>query len=209
MAQLLKHTVWLVLLNGLPVLVWAEITVNALYPGKAAFTVDGEMLLMEVGQTQQGITLLRADNRHAWIEYQGKQQVLPLDAKDLESQPITPQQYQRLLNAKSHVISASLLSQQDDRAIFEVEYYYNDALAEHAFLAAKTLFRNQETGYSAYSHTPLTPGRHSTKIVVLIGEYAESSYLSDAVQFDIVWWTQEKFGITGSEVINFVKEWRR
>jgi aspartyl protease family protein len=74
---------WLIgiLLMGLAGMVWAgEPRVQALFPGKAMFSLAGEQFVLSDGETGPGgLRLLRATSQSALVEYDGRQQEWSLE----------------------------------------------------------------------------------------------------------------------------------
>lgn len=69
----------LLLLLG-PATAGADLRVQALFPGKALFLLDGESFLLRDGETgPDGLRLLQATSRVARVEHRGRQQALTLE----------------------------------------------------------------------------------------------------------------------------------
>lgn len=185
-----------------------EITANALFEDKAVLKVDGKPVFLSVGEQKRGIKLIDADELHAEIEIDGQRRTLYLD-KTIAKEYAGPEEIKRHRNAKSHVISASLIHQTPNLATFEVDYYYNKNLADYVTLEAKTLHQNEDTGYWEHSFTPLKPGRHITTITISMNDKAPPSYQSDAIRFNINWVDGQRSGTVGSKIIPFAKYWRQ
>ncbi len=185
-----------------------EIKVNGLFLDKAVLTVDGKQIFIATGQTKHGVTLIEADEDHAVVKVNGKKQTLLLD-KSIAKEYSTPEEIKRHSNSKSHVIQSSIIHQTGNLATFEVEYYFADKLGEGAVLAAKTLYRGKLTEYWAYTYTPIENGRNVANITVAMNEKAPSRYVSDQMQFEILWRKQGKFQSIGIYVMEFIKQWER
>lgn len=185
-----------------------KITANALFPGRAVLLVDNDPVFFAVGETQRGITLVKANENFAVIKADGKEITLYLD-KGVAEKYAKTEDLKQQLNAKSHVISANLIHQTSNIATFEVEYFYSKELGEHATLTAATLQQGKPTGYWSHTYTMLTPGRNIANISVSMNDKAPVSYNSDAIRFDINWAKGEQTGSTGALVIPFVKTWKQ
>lgn len=186
-----------------------QITANGLFYGKAVLTIDGKQVLMEVGQTRQGVKLIEADEDHAVVMVKGKKRFIYLD-KTIAKEYSTPNEFERHDEAKSHVIKAHLIHQALNLATFQVEYFYREQeLGAPVTLSAKTLFRGKDTESWAHSYTRLNPGRHTVAITISMNEQSVDSYLSDAVQFDLVSVKNGETKKSGTYVMKLVKEWTR
>ncbi|HEX5056328.1 MAG TPA: hypothetical protein VFX02_07490 [Gammaproteobacteria bacterium] len=185
-----------------------KITANALFNGRAVLMVDNEPVFFATGETQRGITLVSANENRAIVKVDGEEITLYLD-KGVAEKYAKSQQAKQLQNAKSHIIAATLMHQTSNIATFEVEYFYNKDLGEHATLSAGTLQQNKTTGYWSHTYTVLTPGRNTATISVSMSEKAPASYNSDAIRFDINWVKGEQTGSTGTLVIPFIKTWKQ
>lgn len=184
-----------------------EITANGLFPGKALLTIDGERVLISLGQTRHGVRLIEANQDHAVIEADGKKQTLYLD-KSIAKEYSTPEQFKRYSKSKSHVISADIIHQTGNLATFSVEYYFAKSPANRANLIAKTLSQGSATEYWAHTYTPLEYGRHTTSITVAMNEKVPETYVSDQMLFEIFWYNNRQSGATGAYVMEFIKQWR-
>lgn len=191
-----------------PVQAAQKITANALFPGRAVLVVDNEPVFFAVGETQRGITLVKANENLAVIKVGGKELTLYLD-KGIAEKYAKSEDLKQSLNARSHVISTNLIHQTSNIATFEVEYFYNKEQGERASLSAITLQQGKSTGYWSHTHTTLTPGRNIATISVSMSDKAPASYNSDAIRFDINWFKGEETGSTGTLVIPFVKTWKQ
>jgi rRNA maturation protein Rpf1 len=185
-----------------------EITANGLFPGKAVLTIDGKQVFLSLGQTRYGVRLIRADEDHAVIEVDGRQQTLHLD-KSIAKEYSTAEQFKRYSESKSHVINAKIIHQTGNLVTFEVDYFFTENLGERANLIAKTLSRGELTDYWAHTYTPLEHGRNSTNITVAMNEKAPERYVSDQMLFEILWTRKDKSGTTGAYVMEFIKQWER
>lgn len=185
-----------------------EVYANALFYGGAMLTVDGEPVMLRVGDEQRGVKLIEADGEHAVVEIDGREKTLTLD-RSAARRHTTPEEFERHSRAKSHVIEARLVRQRDHAATFEVDYYCDERLGDAVVLIARTLLRGEDTGYWAHTHTPLETGRHTAEITIGMNEKSPQSYLSDALQFDLVWGKGGESGTAGALVMKFIKQWRR
>jgi hypothetical protein len=183
------------------------ITANALFDGKAVLTVDGKQLMLSLGETLQGIKLIEANQYRAILEINGQRQNVYLDKSIANDYSASPQ-LQRTTEG-SHVISVNLMHQTRNVATFEVDYFYDTALAEYAVLTAKTLAQGKMTPYWSHSFTRLTPGRNLTTITLSVNDKAPPHYDSDEVQFDIHWIKGEKSGLIGTKIVPFIKRWQQ
>lgn len=188
------------LLSGPPVAA-EKLSVHGFFVDKAILMVDGEPVIFAVGERKNGITLLETGQDYALVRVDGKKKKLFLD-QAIPKHLVDPGAFQQHSTAKSHIIEIRLLHQTDSAATFAVEYFYNGSEAEYASLSAKTRFHGKITPYWMHTVTPLKPGRHTTTITIGMAADAPASYRSDAIYFDIM-------PVTGSKVIEFVKEWKR
>ncbi|MBN1379902.1 MAG: hypothetical protein JXA04_11790 [Gammaproteobacteria bacterium] len=185
-----------------------DIRANALFQGKVVLTVDGKQVFISLGQTKQGVRLVEADETHAVIEVDGRQQTLRLD-KSIAKEYSSPDQYERHKESRSHVINAKIIHQTGNLVTFEVDYYFAENLGERANLIARTLSRGEVTDFWAHTYTPLQYGRNTTSITVAMNEKASDRYVSDQMQFEIGWYKKNKSGTTGAYVMEFIKQWER
>jgi hypothetical protein len=185
-----------------------KITANALFTGRAVLLVDNEPVFFSTGETRQGITLVNANENRAIIKVGGEERTLYLDkgVADKYSKVEGAKQNQ---DAKSHVISATLVHQTSNIATFEIEYFYNKDLGDRATLSAKTLQQDKPTDYWEHTYTALTAGRNIATISVSMSEKAPASYNSDALRFDINWVKGAESGSTGTLVLPFIKTWKQ
>lgn len=185
-----------------------EITANGLFPGKAVLTIDGEQVLISLGQTRRGVRLIEANQDHAVIEVDGKKQTLYLD-KSIAKEYSTPEQFKRYSKSKSHVITADIIHQTGNLATFSVEYYFAENPANRANLIAKTVSQGSVTEYWAHTYTPLEYGRHTTSITIAMNKKAPETYVSDQMLFEIFWYNNRQSGTIGAYVMEFIKKWQR
>ena len=196
--------------TGIAIAVYSapDIQANGLIAGKAVLTIDGQQVFLSQGQTKHGVTLLAADEDAAVIEVNGKKQTLLLD-KSIARQFATPEEFKRHSESKSHVVSSQVIHQTGNLATFEVEYYFAGKQGDSGLLTAKTLYRGKLTKFWAHTHTPLEVGRNITNITVAMNEQAPERYLSDQIQFEILWHRQEMSGHSSAYVMDFIKQWER
>jgi hypothetical protein len=185
-----------------------KITANALFNGRAVLMVDNQPVFFATGETQRGITLVNANENRAIVKVDGEEITLYLD-KGVAEKYAQSAEAKQLQTAKSHVISATLMHQTYNIATFEVEYFYNKDLGEHATLSASTMQQDKTTDYWSHTYTILTPGRNVATISVSMSEKAPASYNSDAIRFDINWVKGTETGSTGTLVIPFIKTWKQ
>ncbi len=185
-----------------------QITANALFDGKALLMVDNVPIAFSVGQRKEGIKLISADDNQAVIIVHGRRKVLQLD-KSIAKEYATPDELDKHESSKTHILSVRLIHQTPNLATFEVDYFYNERLAEHVALSAKTLFKERVTEYWQHTYTRLNPGRHTTTITVSMNNNAPINYTSDAIRFDLNWSRKEKSGVADSKIIEFIKQWHQ
>lgn len=184
------------------------VTLNGLFADKAVLLVDGQPLILSVGEVKNRIKLLEINETSATILMDGERRILNLAR-------VTPRALPGAAalkihdNAKSHILKAQLIHQTPNIATFEVEYYVNPNEGDHFSLSARTMFKDEITRYWVHSFSRLKPGRHITTINVSMREDAPESYMSDALRFDIMQANGGKTGMAGTKVIEFIKEWRK
>jgi hypothetical protein len=198
---LLTAMIAVCLLSGSLMAAEKKLTVNGFFADQAILMVEGEPVIFSVGERKKGVTLLETGQDYALVKVGGKQKKLFID-QAIPKHLVDSKAYQQHSTAKSHIIGIRLLHQTDRAATFAVEYFFNANEARHAVLTAKTQFRGKITPYWTHTVTSLEPGRHTTTITVGMAADAPASYVSDAVYFDIA-------PVTGSKVIEFVKEWKK
>lgn len=191
-----------------PVRAGEEITVNALFYNKVVLTVDGERVVLSAGERRKGIKLINANGERAVVEINGAQRRLHLGSI-VARKYTTPEEFKRHATARSHVIEARLVDQTAATATFEVDYYCSERLEQPVRLAAKTLFRYEDTESWSHTVTPVRRGRHTATITVGMSDEATDGYLSDAMQFSLISRRGGQTDESGALVFRFVKEWKR
>lgn len=189
---------------------WPEknITLNGLFADKAIFVVDGEPVLLSVGEEKFGIHLIKIKNEVA---------IVKIDAipHEMVLEKVTPRKLPGVsasklhAEAKSHIIDVRLIHQTNNIATFAVEYFFNQEEAEYAGLTAKTLFKEKDTHYWAHSVTHLKPGRHTTTISISMTHDAPDNYTSDTARFDIRLARGNRVKHTGIKLLELIKQWQK
>jgi hypothetical protein len=192
----------------LPVSAQPTVTLNGLFADKAVLLVDGEPLILTVGETKNRIKLLQVDDTSATVLMNGESQTLALVRITLRALPgVAALKVHD--DAKSHILKAQLIHQTPNIATFEVEYYVNADEGDHFSLSARTMFKDEITRYWVHSFSRLKPGRHTTTINISMREDAPESYMSDVARFDIMLTKGRDTQMSGTKIIEFIKEWRK
>lgn len=186
----------------------ADITVNGVYENKAILLIKGKPILLEQGQSKQGVKLIHVSKNEAIIEIKGKRKTLFLDKTIAEKYTASNTSLSKE-SVKTHIVSIDLLQQTPSLATFEVDYYYDGEYGDYVTLSAKTYYENQPTQFSTHTYTRLNTGRNQLTITIGMNEKSPSAYLADQVRFEIHWASEDSSGVLDFNVFEFPKHWKR
>ncbi|MDH3713359.1 MAG: hypothetical protein OET44_05860 [Gammaproteobacteria bacterium] len=213
----------LVLLCSASVSARAEVIVKGLTEGSAILSIDGELSVLREGESSGDVTLIRANNRGATLEINGRQRTLGLDRsiaktyREPESDRIKRagsaylyRQQGKLVAGASSLLSVKIVGEQRASVALGVEYVYAGDYGDDVFLSVATLDDGQQTGNAAMSPVKLLKGKHYVELEVASADDAPVVYSSDALELTVHWSSDgQKQGDIVKRVLPFSKYWKK
>jgi hypothetical protein len=213
----------LVLLCSASALPGADVIVKGLTQGSAILSIDGELSVLREGESRGGVTLIRADNRGATLEINGRRRTLGLDRSIAKTyQQPEPDRIQRAGSAylyrqqgdvvagASSLLSVKIVDEQDASVALGVEYVYAGDYGDDVFLNVATLDRGRQTGNAAMSPVKLLKGKHYVELEVASADDAPVVYSSDALELTVHWSSNgQQQGDIVKRVLPFTKYWKK
>ena len=200
-----------------------EIIVKGLTAGRAILSVDGQLLILREGQTENGIKLISANNQEAVLQIGGKKKVYGLDRSIAQSykQPEPTRAIRRGSDVlwenefkvgehQTTFLQIKLANETDNSVMLKVEYAYAGDYGEEVFLSVITEVDGQATPHAAYSLNQLSKGKHTADFEITMAETAPAVYRSDKLKLSIIWSeNDEPQGEIVTRTVDFAKYWKR
>jgi hypothetical protein len=213
----------MVLMCTFSVSLGAEVIVKGLTQGSAILSIDGELLVLREGESRGGVKLIRADNRGATLEINGRRRTLGLDRSIAKTyQKPEPDRVTRagsaylyrqkgeLVAGASSLLSVKIVDEQQASVALGVEYVYAGDYGDDVFLNVATLDDGRQTGNAAMSPVKLLKGKHYVELEVTSADDAPVVYSSDALELTVRWSSDgQQQGEIVKRVLPFAKYWKK